>query len=256
VSRIRLNRFLAQCGLGSRRSCERLITAGRIYVNGVKADSLGTTLDPATDRVEYRGAVLKQVRELEYLAYHKPRGVVVTRTDPHETETMYDVVRRETGRDIAHLRYVGRLDRDSEGLLLLTNDGDLIHALTHPRYHVKKVYLVQTAAELAPDRLQAMVEQGVESEGVVLRAGAIRRLPLETADDRRPWYEFELYEGKKRQIRRMVAGAGGRVTRLCRVRFSCVKLDDLPAGALRPLSSREVAGLRATGFPPGARSGK
>jgi pseudouridine synthase len=161
---------------------------------------------------------------------------------------MYDVIRRDTGRDLSHLRYVGRLDRDSEGLLLLTNDGTLIHALTHPRYHVKKVYLVQTLNELAPDSIRAMVEDGVESEGDTLRAGSVKRVDLNEPGDRRPWYEFELYEGKKRQIRRMVTVSGGRVNRLVRVRFACVKLDELAPGALRPLTEREVAGLRAVGY--------
>ncbi len=254
MSRIRLNRFLAQCGLGSRRSCEGLITGGRILVNGTKVTELGTTVDPEADRVEHRGAVLEPVRAMEYLAYHKPHGVVVTRADPHVSETIYDVVRRDTGRDISHLRYVGRLDRDSEGLLLFTNDGGLIHALTHPRYHVKKTYLVQTQGELPADAVRTMVEHGVECDGDTLQAGAIRRVSLETPGDRRPWYEFVLYQGKNRQVRRMVAVAGSRVRRLCRVRFACVKLDELPAGGLRELTAREIAGLRAVGYPLSGRS--
>ena len=143
ASGVRLNRYLAQCGLGARRKCDLLIESGHVIVNGEKVTSLGTKVRPGIDRVEYKGTALKPLNTLEYLAYNKPRGVMVTREDPEGRATIYETLAR-AGLDAGHLNYVGRLDFNSEGLLLLTNDGALIHALTHPRFHIKKTYQVRT----------------------------------------------------------------------------------------------------------------
>ncbi len=242
---IRLNRYLAKCGLGSRRSAEQLITGGRIVVNGVKVTDLATTVAPGRDKVEYRGKQLEPVRELEYVAYHKPKGTVTTRSDPEGRKTVYDAIRERSGKDISHLRHVGRLDLNSEGLLLLTNDGDLIHALTHPRYHVKKVYHARISRPMAPEDIERMRGEGVESEGDILHAGSIRRLP----ETQGHWYEVALYEGKNRQIRRMFEGLGYDVLRLRRVQFGVVRLGELPLGRGRKLDEREIAGLRNLGHP-------
>jgi len=246
---VRLNRYLAQCGLGSRRAVERLIVAGHVYVNGQKVRSLGTVVNPGTDTVEYRGQKLVAVRPLEHYAYHKPPGPVVTRFDPHEDRTIYTELQSSTGRDMGHLKYVGRLDRESEGLLLLTSDGSLVHALTHPRFHVKKVYLAWVSRAITADETQRLEQDGVESEGQVLRAGSIRsaRGP---AGENGIWYEVVLFEGKKRQVRRMFEALGVSVRRLVRTQFGSVRLGDLAPGAIRPLTERELAGLRNTGYRP------
>ncbi|NLD98626.1 MAG: rRNA pseudouridine synthase, partial [Fibrobacter sp.] len=139
---VRLNRFLAQCGLGSRRKADELISGGNVFVNGKKIVELGMKINPAIDKVEYHGNVVKPFRALEYIAYYKPRNVVVTKNDPEKRETVYDALRK-SGYEVDYLNYIGRLDFTSEGLLLLTNDGELIHALTHPRFHIKKVYMVK-----------------------------------------------------------------------------------------------------------------
>jgi len=210
---------------------------------------MGTKIVPGRDTVEYRRKKLESVRTLEYFAYHKPRGPVVTRFDPHATETIYDALRKN-GFQADHLRYVGRLDRDSEGLLLMTNDGTMIHALTHPRFAIKKVYRVQTEKQLDESTIARLVREGVQSEDQVLKAGAIRPLPPDQAPTpNRCWYEVDLFEGKKRQIRRMFEGCGFPVTRLIRVQFGSVKLHDLAEGAIRPLTEREKGGLQATGYP-------
>lgn len=241
---IRLNRYLARCGFGARRKCDGLIRSGHVFVNGEKVVELGTRVSPA-DRVEYRGRTATPVRGLEYWAYHKPAGVMVTREDPQGRVTVYEALRR-AGFDAGHLSYAGRLDWDSEGLLLFTNDGALIHALTHPRYRVKKVYRVAIDRPLSGFDGEKMLE-GVESMGQVLRAGAVKRVKGPAAG---LWYEVDLYEGKNRQVRRMFEALHYRVGRLVRTRFASVRLDDLAAGAVRPLTMRETAGLKSAGRPP------
>jgi pseudouridine synthase len=243
---IRLNRYLARHGLGSRRQCDRLIAAGKVAINGSVVTELGTRVDPARDRVTVGGEALRPVRPPEYLAYHKPRGPLVTAHDPHGRETIYDALER-TGRDVRHLRYVGRLDRNSEGLLLLTNDGDLVHALTHPRFHVKKQYEVLVERPLSEAEVTRMTGEGIESEGMRLHAGAVRRAAK--PDERGVWYEVDLYEGKNRQIRRMFGALGNDVIRLRRTQFGVVKLRGLRRGAVRELGEREVTGLLKLGHP-------
>lgn len=246
---MRLNRYLASCGLGSRRSCDSLIGSGRIYVNGTKVKELGTKVAIGRDRVEYLGKALEPVKSLKYLAFHKPQGIIVTKSDPEGRETVFDFL-RQAGCDAGWLNCVGQLDVASEGLLLLTNDGRLIHALTHPRYHIKKVYDVQLDRKLSPGDAEAMTGRGIESDGQVLRAGAV----LETGMAGGYWYRVEIYKGKKRQIRRMFEAVGCAVLRLRRIQFASIKLGDLAPGAFRELTGREVAALRAAGFPPSLSS--
>ncbi len=243
---IRLNRYLAQCGLGSRRKCDALISAGQILVNGIKVTELGVRVDPCADTIAHNGVQIKEVRQLEYVAYHKSRGVLVTADDPQGRKTIYDEL-RDRGYDAAHLKYIGRLDMDSEGLLLLTNDGDMVHALTHPRFQIKKVYQVQIDRALLQADSHAMVEQGVVSEGQVLHAGAIRSIE-ERGLKGGYWYEIDLYEGKNRQIRRMFEALGYSVKRLKRVQFSSIKIGELIRASYRFLEEREIRSLKNRGY--------
>jgi pseudouridine synthase len=243
---LRINRYLAQCGLGSRRKCDELVQTGHIYVNGQKITELGVKVNPAVDKVEYKGKQLRPIRKLEYYAYCKPREVVVTASDPEGRLTVYEALRRD-GLDASLLKYVGRLDYLSEGLLLLTNDGDLIHALTHPRFRIKKVYLVRTGRPLDEKDILNLLN-GVESEGQLLRAFSVN--PAEVKQDQN-WYEIALLEGKNRQIRRMLEGVGHDVRRLRRVAFGSVRLGDMKAGEYRELTLRELGGLRSAKFKPG-----
>ncbi len=240
---VRINRYLAQCGLGSRRKCDELVQSGRIYVNGEKVTELGTRVVPGVDNVEYLGKTLRPVKKLEYWAYCKPREVMVTRTDPEGRVTIYDALRRD-GLDADLLKYVGRLDYLSEGLLLLTNDGDLIHALTHPRFRIKKVYLVRTGRALVQQEIERLI-QGVESEGQLLHAAEVKSVDVK---DDQNWYEITLFEGKNRQIRRMLEVLGHEVRRLKRVQFGTVRLGDLKGGQFRELTPREIGGLKNAGY--------
>lgn len=243
---IRLNRYLAQCGLGSRRQCDELISAGRILVNGKKVLVLGMKIDPAQDRIDYNGKKVREIRKLEYVAYHKSKGTLVTAKDPKKRKTIYDEIKR-SGYNADHLKYIGRLDRDSEGLLILTNDGDMIHALTHPRFHIKKVYQIRINKKVSENDAEVMVKDGVMSEGERLHAGAVRRI-VSKADLNNFWYEIDLYEGKNRQIRRMFSALGYDVLRLKRTQFSSIKLKNLPRGKFRDLNEREIKALKNRGY--------
>jgi 23S rRNA pseudouridine2605 synthase len=240
---IRLNRYLAQCGLGARRKCDEIIKTGHIFINGQKIVELGVKVGP-NDKVEYHGTSVKPLHQIEYYAYHKPRGVMVTKDDPEGRFTLYDALKSK-GFDASHLNYVGRLDFNSEGLLLLTNDGSLIHALTHPRYQIKKVYQVRIDCPLTnDDRVKFML--GVESDGQILHAGSVQTLGR-VQDEY--WYEIELFEGKNRQIRRMFEAFNYQVVTLLRIQFGSVKLGNLARAHIRRLTEREINALKNAGYP-------
>lgn len=243
---VRLNRYLAKCGLGSRRQCDELISTGKILVNGKKNVALGMKVDPENDRVEYNGKKVREIKKLEYIAYHKSKGTLVTARDPKKRKTIYDEIKK-SNYNADHLKYIGRLDRDSEGLLILTNDGDMIHALTHPRFHIKKTYQVKIDKKLCTNDADTMVNKGVISEGERLHAGTVRRI-LSTADRGYFWYEMDLYEGKNRQIRRIFSTLGYDVLRLRRTQFSSIKLQNLPRGRFRSLNEREIKSLKNRGY--------
>lgn len=244
---IRLNRYLAQCGIGSRRECDALIAQGKIFINGTKVTLLGTKIIPNSVMIEYQGKGIKRQLKLEYLVYHKAKGTIVSKNDPQGRETIFTALKKG-GFNAEHLNYVGRLDRNSEGLLLLTNDGEMIHALTHPRYHIKKVYRVRINTRLEPNQLKDLIRQGIVSEGQNLRVSAI----CELTGKHKPegiWYEIVLHEGKNRQIRRIFEYLGYRIIRLKRVQFSAVKLANLKRGAFRSLTDQEIKALKSKGYP-------
>ena len=192
---IRLNRYLAQCGLGARRKCEEIIASGHVIINGAKVTELGTKVSPV-DVVAYRGRKLEPLRLLEYFAYYKPAGVMVTRNDPEGRPTIYDDL-QERGFPAGHLNYAGRLDCNSEGLLLLTNDGSLIHALTHPRYRIKRIYGLNSTAILTRRIRPGCWRASNRKARCSMPARSAKRPGPEHA------WEIDLYEGKNRQIRRM-----------------------------------------------------
>ncbi|HEX3019122.1 MAG TPA: pseudouridine synthase [Chitinispirillaceae bacterium] len=243
---VRLNKFLALCGIGSRRKADELIAGGKIYVNGSRVTELGSRVVAGKDKVEYWGKEIKPFHILEYFAYYKPRSVMVTRIDPEGRETIYDALSK-AGATVEHLNYVGRLDFGSEGLLLLTNDGELIHALTHPRFQIKKVYRVKVDRLLTADERKKMID-GIESNGQVLHAREIRDISEVTPERKQFWYELDLFEGKNRQIRRMFEALGILVGRLRRVQFGSVKLGEMQPGEIRPLTEKEIMSLKNTGY--------
>jgi 23S rRNA pseudouridine2605 synthase len=237
---MRLQRFLARAGVASRRGSEDLMTAGRVSVNGVVVMELGSKVDPATDEVRVDGEVVRLADGAAYFALNKPVGYVTTMKDPQGRPTVADLFPDGAP---AGLFPVGRLDADSSGLLILTTDGDLAHFLMHPRHHVEKTY--HALVDGVPDEgdLEALREGVLLDDGATAPAGAVlRSTTAGTAE-----VELTIREGRKRQVRRMLAAVGHPVTGLRRIAFGPVALGDLAPGAVRPLTAAEVDALRASG---------
>lgn len=235
MTRERLQKYLARCGVASRRASEQIITGGRVRVNGEPADALGTTVDPEVDRVEVDGWVVEPPKSLSYVVLHKPIGVVSTASDTRGRRTVIDLVP-----DDARLFPVGRLDYDSEGLILLTDDGDLAMHLTHPRHNVEREYRALLDGDVT-DAILARLRAGIDLDGKPTAPATFER--LETHPDG-TWVRVVLHEGRNRQIRRMVEAVELRVVRLVRVRVGSLRLGSLPPGGWRRLSAAEVAALR------------
>jgi 23S rRNA pseudouridine2605 synthase len=231
----RLQKIMAKAGLGSRRAAEELIAAGRVRVNGNVAN-LGMKADPARDKIEVDGRPVAAPENLVYIALYKPRGVITAAESPEGRPTVRDLVPLP-----GHLYPVGRLDIDSEGLILLTNDGELANRLTHPRYGHEKEYKVLVAAR--PDEEQLATWR----RGVVLEDGT-RTLPaevrFEAAQGKGAWLRVVLREGKKRQIREVGKTIGLPVVKIIRVRIGALQLGGLKPREWRQLTAEEVQGLK------------
>lgn len=237
MSEMRLQRFLARAGIASRRACERLIEEGRVSVNGIVVTELGTKVDPESDAVAFDGERVRVAPEHVVIMLNKPCGVTTTMGDPHATSTVAQLVPLD-----AHpaLFPIGRLDKDTSGMLLLTDDGDLGNRLLHPRHHVGKTYIAvvegtPTSSELA--RLRTGIELDgrltLPAECELLSSGRIARV------------ELRIYEGRNRQVRRMLDAIGHPVVRLERVRIGELGIGELASGSWRYLSADEVAQLAA-----------
>jgi 23S rRNA pseudouridine2605 synthase len=226
---MRLNAFLARAGVASRRRADELIKAGRVTVNGVPGQL--NTVVGSRDRVEVDGQTVERQR-LAYVLLHKPTGVVTTASDPQGRRTVVDLVEHP-----ARVVPVGRLDFNTTGALLLTNDGELAHRLAHPRYEVDKVYVAHVDGQPTDGTLRKL------SEGVELEDG--RTAPAEARRLGPSRIELTLHEGRKHQVRRMLEAVGHPVNQLHRSRYAHLTVDDLAPGAWRDLTRAEVDALRA-----------
>jgi len=231
----RLQRLLARAGYGSRRSAEDLIVEGRVTLNGIVA-TLGDRADPAEDEVRVDGLELNLDPNVKYYAFHKPAGVVTTMSDPQGRRD----IRAFVPQDGPRVFPVGRLDRDTEGLLLLTNDGVLANALMHPRFGVEKEYLAEVEGVPTPKHV-GQLRRGVELDDGHARATSAR---VAGRSGERGAVRLVMTEGRKREVRRLLAAVGLPVTRLVRVRVGAVRLGALPPGELRELTHDEVIALR------------
>ncbi|MFM1768397.1 MAG: hypothetical protein RJA22_926 [Verrucomicrobiota bacterium] len=231
---VRLQKHLAESGVASRRASEALITAGRVTVNGQVVRELGTRIDPARDEVAVDRAPVRPRRKL-HVALHKPPGYLCTRHDPEKRPCIGDLLPKEW----SHLTHVGRLDRESEGLIFLTNDGQFALRLTHPRYGVRKRYRATLEGRVEP-RVSAQLTAGVEDCGDLLKA---ERARLISANNSHSLVEVELGEGKNREVRRMFAALGFNVVRLERIQIGPIKLGELPPGKWRTLTEPEIKSL-------------
>ena len=230
----RLNQYLASAGFGSRRRCDDLIAAGRVTVDGVRPQGPGVKVAPLQE-VRVDGRVVAQQRKVYWLL-NKPKGYLCTNHDPAGRPRAVDLLLHVPERVFA----VGRLDEDSEGLLLMTNDGALAERLTHPRFGIEKTYLAQVAGKAPPDLIQKLTAGVWLSEGLAKarRARKLKEQGLST------WLEIVLAEGKNREIRRMLAKLGHKVLSLKRVAIGPIRIDRLRAGKCRRLSPQEVALLQ------------
>jgi pseudouridine synthase len=230
---IRIQKYLSRAGRASRREAEQLMSEGRVRVNGAVVTELGVRVVPGRDVVEVDGERVHDARRATatWVVFHKPVGVLTTRRDPRGGATVYDVLPKQLRR----LKYVGRLDKDAEGLLLLTDDGDAAHRLTHPSGEVEREYWLEVAGNVGGSevaRLLAGVELG-DGPARAHRASVLEAGPVTST------MTIVLTEGRKREVRRMMSAIGHHVLRLKRVRFGPVRLRDLEAGAWRELRDEE-----------------
>jgi 23S rRNA pseudouridine2605 synthase len=232
----RLNKYLAQQGLASRRAADRLIVEGRVTVNRRVVEDLGVKIDPDTDRVTVDGKSVQATPERLYIMLHKPVGCLVTKDDPEGRPTVMDLLPKLK----VPVNPVGRLDYNSEGLLLLTNDGELAYRLTHPRYEIVKKYAVQVTGEVTP-AAASRLEKGVRVEG---RRTAPARVKVFERSARKTILLVEIHEGRKREVRQMLEGIGNPVQTLKRVEFAGLRLAPLAYGQWRFLKKEEVRHLR------------
>lgn len=229
--KIRLQKYLSECGVASRRKSEKLIAAGVVKING-RVAQVGDKLNPRQDTVTVRGKKVSGSKKHCYIMLHKPRGFITTMSDEMDRKCVAQLVK-----DVGVRVYpVGRLDRDSEGMLLMTNDGEFANAMTHPSHHVSKTYRVTVREDVDDEQLQQL------SEGVEIDSGktAPAQVHVILKEDERTVLEFIIEEGKNRQIRKMCEAVGLNVIRLKRTKIGSIKLGMLPQGKWRNLTDDEV----------------
>ena len=234
---IRLQKYLAQCGVASRRASEKMILSGRVTVNGVPVTEMGVQIDENLDEVAVDEKVVHPEEQKHYLAYNKPIGEISTASDPEGRATIMDRFKDYPVRIFP----VGRLDYDSEGLILLTNDGEMMNHVLHPSHEVKKTYLTKVSNHVTPEEI-AQLRKGVMIDGKMTSPASVRLIREETFDT---VLLISIHEGRNRQVRKMVDAVGHQVVSLKRVEFGPVLLGDLPSGMWRKLTEAEIQKLKA-----------
>ena len=230
----RLNKYIASSGLCSRRKADELIEQGKVFVNGKKVTELGFTVEDK-DKVVIDGKIIRPVKH-EYYRFYKPAGYITTSDDEKGRKTIYDLLPES----MYHLKPVGRLDKDSTGLLILTNDGDLINELTHPSVKVPKVYLVTVDAKMHPHEFEQM------ALGIEIEPGkkAYADVTLLNMDNKHTELQIVLYQGMNRQIRKMIEHFGYEVKSLKRIQHATIQLEGLKRGEFKPIKPRQIKELR------------
>jgi 23S rRNA pseudouridine2605 synthase len=236
---IRLQKLLAQSGVASRRKCEELMLGGEVEVDGEVVTRLGTKVDPRTAVIRVSGKRLPPVSEHVYLVLNKPRGVVSTMSDPEGRRTLTDVLTEARGDRPERLFHVGRLDTDTSGLLLLTNDGDFANRMAHPSYEVDKTYVAEVSGELAKATVQTLLDGVTLDDGPVTVSEA--RIVARAKD--KSIVELVIHEGRNRIVRRLLDHVGHPVRRLTRTQLGPVKIGQLKPGELRDLTLDELGEL-------------
>lgn len=237
--KVRLHKAIADAGIASRRAAEEMIRQGRVAVNGEVVTAMGVTVDPRTDSITVDGSPLGQADRKRTYLFYKPPGYICTRDDPHGRSTVFDILPDEVG---TGLHTAGRLDMDAEGLLILTNDGELTLTLTHPSSHLPKTYLVKVKGEVQLRGLKKL-RRGVElDDGVTLPASV--SVILGKGTDRNTWLRMVLREGRKNQIKRMCDAVGHRVLSIKRISIGGMMLPEkMKQGSFKKLSKKEIETL-------------
>lgn len=235
MTQIRLQKYMADCGIASRRQSEDMIARGRVTVNGETVRELGTKVEPGIDVVAVDGKKIAVQDEFLFYMFNKPTGYLTTTTDPQNRPTIFDCCPELRG----HVLPVGRLDMDTEGLLILTNHGELAHRLTHPKYNIKKTYIATVQGVITPKALQTL------SEGVELDTGktAPAKARFLKKQGKNSVVELIIHEGKKRQVRRMLDAVGFPCLKLRRIAIDQIGLSHVDLGQYRPLTEAELGRL-------------
>jgi len=236
VAQTRLNKIIADAGIASRRAADQLILEGRVSVDGEVITELGNKVDPEICDIKVDGESLSISKSKTYLAFHKPAGVISTMSDPEGRSNLGDFFKDRKDR----LYHVGRLDKDSEGLILLTNDGELAHRATHPSYGLEKRYLVEIEGEFNK-QLSDQLLQGVRLEDGLARA--VKVIHARAVSRNHHWVEITIHEGRYHIIRRLIESLGLKVLRLIRLDFGPISLGDMKPGRHRVLNSQEMTNL-------------
>ena len=234
---VRLQKVIAASGVASRRAAETMIRDGHVTVNGKVVRVLGTCIDPSKDHVKIDGRHVQPAEPEVFVLLHKPAGYVTTMDDPQGRPTVADLVPKVKVRVFP----VGRLDYDTEGLLLLTNNGKVAQACVHPRYHVPKTYMVKVSGVCTDEEIRNL-EDGVALDDGMTAPATVRKSGKAKVNS---WLELTIHEGRKHQIKRMLEALGHRVVRIKRIRFGPIELGDLPVGASRFVTDAEANALRA-----------
>lgn len=232
MAQIRLQKYMADCGVASRRQSEAMIAKGRVAVNGVIVRELGTKVEPGIDSVSVDGKVIAVENNYLFYMFNKPAGYLTTTSDPQGRPTIFDCCPELRGKVLP----VGRLDMDTEGLLILTNHGELAYRLTHPKYNIKKTYIATVEGVITPKALEAL------SEGIVLdgRKTAPAQARFLKKQGKHSVVELIIHEGKKRQVRRMLDAVGFPCLKLRRVAIDQIRLTHVDVGQVRPLTETEL----------------
>ena len=233
---VRLQKILADAGVASRRASEELISEGRVSVDGIQIFELGSKFDPEISKVEVDGEAIKSSKAKTYLAFYKPRGVISTMSDPEDRPNIGDFFKTRNER----LFHVGRLDRESEGLILLTNDGEMTHRATHPSYGMIKKYLIEIEGVFTKENIDQLLK------GVILEDGLARALEVSVVRDvnnKHHWVEVTIHEGRFHIVRRMFESLEIEVLRLIRTDFGPVSIGETKEGRWRVLNSVELDNL-------------
>lgn len=234
---MRLQKYMARCGVASRRACEKLISAGRVEINGEIVDELGTSVDEIRDVVKVDGSIISLINECICLVLNKPVGYITTMAEQFGRPCVADLIDESKFHGIFP---VGRLDCDTSGLLLFTNDGDFANLLVHPKYHVEKTYLCLVDRVITDEDVKKL-EGGVDIGDFVTSEARAKILDI---NDRKSTVEIVIHEGKNRQVRRMFKSLGFDVVELKRVKFGSLELGDLKEGCVRLLDENEIKDLR------------